>query len=438
MLSSVILLFVLGGLFVFANKRPIYGLMYYFGIRMMIPYTARVFSLSFNSISLICLLLLLLPSFGKFYSSTDIIDKKYIRLVKNLFLMIFLLTIFSFVVPKFFQWACLFQTFFTEFLPSVILAAYLRKKEDYQLFCKLIAYFAALFSIYAIYTYIYSSNPIFELFNNSGRVNLDLTDYTSERMGLSNVAVGVYDDKIACSLICMLCCMFIYGAKCIKLKLRIISFCLCILALFLTTQRTGLLCFLLFVVINNLFNSKKTKNRLFFVLLGLTICCGLFIKNQIVYDLFSMIFSVFTDNSSNPNAVGGSSMEMRLMQLTSCLNYLDITSLLQGAGYGFAGYYYNYIWNIEIYGNDPRFLGFESYLFHIVMNSGIIGLACWGTFLKKLLILTRGYKSEYYLSFGLCYVTAILMTDASASLYLFFFLLVMNYKYFIVVDRIKN
>ena len=438
MLSSVILLFVLGGLFVFANKRPIYGLMYYFGIRMMIPYTARVFSLSFNSISLICLLLLLLPSFGKFYSSTDIIDKKYIRLVTNLFLMIFLLTIFSFVVPKFFQWACLFQTFFTEFLPSVILAAYLRKKEDYQLFCKLIAYFAALFSLYAIYTYLYSSNPIFELFNNSGRVNLDLTDYTSERMGLSNVAVGVYDDKIACSLICMLCCMFIYGVKCITLKLRIISFCLCILALFLTTQRTGLLCFLLFVVINNLFNSKKTKNRLFFVLLGLTICCGLFIKNQIVYDLFSMIFSVFTDNSSNPNAVGGSSMEMRLMQLTSCLNYLDITSLLQGAGYGFAGYYYNYIWNIEIYGNDPRFLGFESYLFHIVMNSGIIGLACWGAFLKKLLILTRGYKCKYYLSFGLCYIIAILMTDASASLYLFFFLLVMNYKYFIVVDRIRN
>ena len=255
MLSSVILLFVLGGLFVFANKRPIYGLMYYFGIRMMIPYTARVFSLSFNSISLICLLLLLLPSFGKFYSSTDIIDKKYIRLVTNLFLMIFLLTIFSFVVPKFFQWACLFQTFFTEFLPSVILAAYLRKKEDYQLFCKLIAYFAALFSLYAIYTYLYSSNPIFELFNNSGRVNLDLTDYTSERMGLSNVAVGVYDDKIACSLICMLCCMFIYGVKCITLKLRIISFCLCILALFLTTHRTGLLCFFFFVFFNNLFNS---------------------------------------------------------------------------------------------------------------------------------------------------------------------------------------
>lgn len=86
-------------------------------------------------------------------------------------------------------------------------------------------------------------------------------------------------------------------------------------------------------------------------------------NNQIIDDLFTMIFSVFSDNSSSKNAVEGSSMEMRLIQLSNCIDYLDITNLIQGAGFGFVGYYYKYIWNIELLGNDSRFYGFESYLF---------------------------------------------------------------------------
>lgn len=432
MLSSVILLFVLGGLFVFANKRPIYGLMYYFGIRMMIPYTARVFSLSFNTISFFCLLLFLLPSLSSLYRSSDFIDKKYIRLVKNLMLTVFVLTIFSMVVPKSIQWSGLFQFFITEFLPSIILAIYLRKKEDYQLFCKIIACFGALFSLYAIYTYVYSSNPIFELFNTSDKVVRDLEEYATGRMGLTGIAVGIYDDKIACSLICMLMSMFLYSAKLIPIKLRVISFCISVLALFLTTQRTGLLCLLLFIVVDYFQKSKKTKIRLAFLfILGVLFYC-LFMNNQIIDDLFTMIFSVFSDNSSSKNAVEGSSMEMRLIQLSNCLDYLDITNLLQGAGFGFTGYYYKYIWNIELLGNDSRFYGFESYLFQTVMNSGIIGVACWCCFFYKLLTLVKNDHSIDYFSFGLCYIIAILLTDASASFYLFFFLIVMNYKYYIL------
>lgn len=100
----------------------------------------------------------------------------------------------------------------------------------------------------------------FELFSTSNKVVKDLEEYATGRMGLTGIAVGIYDDKIACSLICMLMSMFLYSAKLIPIKLRVISFCISVLALFLTTQRTGLLCLLLFIVVDYFQKSKKRKS----------------------------------------------------------------------------------------------------------------------------------------------------------------------------------
>lgn len=438
MLSSVILLFVIGGLIVFANKRPIYGLMYYFGIRMLIPYTARVFSFSFNTMAFICVLIFMLSSLRYTYRASSVIDKRYIHLVKFLFLSIFCLSILGTVVPYSFQWSGIFQLFVTEFLPSLMLAMYLKNKKDYITFCKWIAVFGTLFSIYAIYTYIYSSNPIFDFFNTSSRISLDLDEYSTGRMGLSGIAVGIYDDKIACSLICMLVCMFVFCTDCIVKYLRMVAFSSSFIALYLTTQRTGLLCLLLFCVAYYLNKVRYSKNKLFFFIVVGVAVLFVFSGNKFIDDLFSGIFSVFTDNSQSKNAVGGSNIEMRIAQLSNCIDYLNITSLLQGAGYGFAGYYYKYIWNIELYGNDSRFLGFESYLFQTLMNSGIIGVFCWGRFFRELFSLVRNDKTNCCRLFGIFYVIAILMTDASASLYIFFFIFVMIYKYSSVYVACEN
>ena len=120
-------------------------------------------------------------------------------------------------------------------------------------------------------------------------------------------------------------------------------------------------------------------------------------------------------------------MELRAFQYYNGVMYLGKSSLLQGAGFGFPQYYYRFIWNSELYGMDFRFAGFESFTLKILMNSGIIGLLCWGAYFYKIYrkVLRRSIYNLAYIS---VYVFAIIMTDASASLYLFFMLLVLNSK----------
>lgn len=428
MLSSVILLFVIVGLIVFANKRPIYGLMFYFVIRMIIPPSARVFSLSFNTIALLFLMISMLPTIKIYYAQRTLLDRKYFHLLKGLFIGLFCLTLISFVVPKFFQFSSLIQTFYTEFIPSILLAIYIKEKEEYKMFCMIVAFIALFTSLYAIYTFYSSANPIFEFFNTTKTVGIDLEEYANDRMGLNGIAVGIYNDKIACSLICMLLSMFIYNIECISKKLRLISLCSSLVALYLTTQRTGLLCFLLFFILTFIYKNNYSLGKKLFIGIGFGMIAVLFANNKLVNDFFTLILSVFTDNLQNNNSVGGSNSEMRLTQLANCVDYLDIKNLFQGAGYGFATYYYKYIWNIELYGHDIRFLGFESFLFQTIMNSGLIGVYLWGNFFVKLKNELNYNKSKCYACFVLCYVLAILMTDASASLFLFFMLMVLSYK----------
>ena len=88
---------------------------------------------------------------------------------------------------------------------------------------------------------------------------------------------------------------------------------------------------------------------------------------------------------------------------------------------------------------DYRFAGFESFSLKILMSSGIVGLFAWTSFFMKVY---KNFlsKNVYNFAFLVVYISAIIMTDASASFYLFFILLILNYKndsLNIVTDR-KN
>ena len=76
---------------------------------------------------------------------------------------------------------------------------------------------------------------------------------------------------------------------------------------------------------------------------------------------------------------------------------------------------------------DYRFAGFESFTLKILMDSGIIGLLCWSVYFYKIYRKVLG-NEIYNMAYISVYVFAIIMTDASASLYLFFMLLVLNFK----------
>lgn len=273
-----------------------------------------------------------------------------------------------------------------------------------------------------------SANPIFNFFNTTGDEGTDLIDYANGRMGLSGIAVGIYDDKIACSLIGLVLFMFLVSCDKIKTSLRYGAAGFCIVAIFLTTQRTGLLCAALFIAIM-LLDKRKSNALRKYALIGIIIGVVflIFFSNKIIDDAIYSILYLFDDGMQQKLGVGGSSMELRAFQYYNGILYLGKSSLLQGAGFGFPQYYYRFIWNSELYGMDYRFAGFESFTLKILMNSGIIGILCWCVYFYKIYRKVIG-KGIYNMAYISVYVFAIIMTDASASLYLFFILLVLNFK----------
>lgn len=93
-----------------------------------------------------------------------------------------------------------------------------------------------------------------------------------------------------------------------------------------------------------------------------------------VPELNSYVESIFSDKKSD---VSGSSWEMRLMQFEGCLSEIRNNPLF-GKGYAWVG------WYKTNFGDHPVILSFESLIYVVLCNSGIIGIIIWVIFLIKL------------------------------------------------------
>lgn len=103
----------------------------------------------------------------------------------------------------------------------------------------------------------------------------------------------------------------------------------------------------------------------------LGIGCIVFIIPIIYPELLEYIMSIFNSSDSN---VSGSSLSMRLKQLDGCLDIVKYDMLI-GKGYGWTSLY-----NL-IHGAHPKALFFESLVYSILVNTGIIGFIIWGIYI---------------------------------------------------------
>ena len=113
-------------------------------------------------------------------------------------------------------------------------------------------------------------------------------------------------------------------------------------------------------------------------LMYITIIVGL-IGYQVVLtipDLSAYIGSI-TDINNQQNDVHGSSIDMRLEQFQGCLKEIQ-NCFVFGKGFGWIGYYK------ELHGYHPVILAFESLIYVVLCNSGLIGVIIWGTMSLKL------------------------------------------------------
>ena len=417
--------------------KPVYGIMCYYVIRMVIPSVARISSFSFNTIALGILLLFLLPSFKKNYSAKDVLVTGYIKSVIFIVGGLFSLTLLG-SIPILYQWSALLQLFMTEILPSILLAIYLTKAKDYKLFCKVICVMAIFTSLYGIYTYVMVENPIFEMFNNSGDEGYILEDYATGRLGLESIAVGIYNDKIALSLISLLLFTFLSEKRFLNNVWLPLTLILLFVTIFLTTQRTALFCVIISLGIMFFDKENGYIRKIIKLALILAFIMIVFSNNEVIQNSFYSILYIFDDNMQQKLGIGGSSTDMRLLQFANGFDYLGLERLLQGEGYNFPAYYYKYIYRRDFFGMDPRFFGFESFLLKVLMSSGLIGIIIWFVGLFKVFKSLYPQKAIYDIAFFCSYILAILMTDTSASFYLFFFLLVLNSKRNLILCESKN
>lgn len=429
-MAQLILISILFVLIAYTLYKPVYGIMCYYIIRMIIPSTARVGSFSFNTISLGFLLLFLLPHLTKTYRHSDKTVKMYIRAVSIIGGGLFILTFFG-IIPLTFQWSSLLQMLLTEIMPSVLLILYLKEGKDYKTFCNLICIMAIFTALYGIYTYLTASNPIYKMFNNSEEEGYILEDYATGRLGLEGIAVGIYNDKIALSLISLLLFIFLINKNNINKILLTCSLALTFVDMFLTTQRTALFCVIIFFITIYFDKKNKLAKRYFKFGILLLVVMIIFSNNSIIRNSLSSLIYLFDDNMQQKLGIGGSSTDLRMLQFINGFNYLGFDRLLQGLGYNFPSYYYKYIY----LGIDPRFLGFESFLLKTLMSSGLIGIGIWFIGLFKIYKSLHTAKDMYNIAFFISYILAVIMTDTSASFYLFFFLSVLNSKQFLLSEK---
>lgn len=430
-LLLVLLLVVLVSCTIF---KPVYGIMCYYIIRMVIPSTARVGSFSFNTVSLGVLLLFLLPHLVKTYRQSDEMAKKYIQAVSIIGGGLFALTFLG-AIPLSFQWSSLIQMLLTEIMPSVLLMFYLKRRKDFKTFCNVVCIMAMFTALYGIYTYVTVDNPIYTMLNNSGEEGYVLEDYATGRLGLEGIAVGIYNDKIALSLISLLLFTFLINKNCVNKILLTCALVLTFVDMFLTTQRTALFCVIAFFVIMYFDQRNKLVRKYFKWGVLLLVVMALFSNSSMIRDSFYSLVYIFDDQAQQQLGIGGSSTDMRMLQFANGFDYLGLGRVLQGEGYNFPSYYYQYIFRSALFGLDPRFLGFESFLLQTLMGSGLIGITVWFVGLFKIYKALCPEKNIYDIAFFASYFLAIVMTDTSASFYLFFFLVVLNSKQYLLYQK---
>jgi hypothetical protein len=153
--------------------------------------------------------------------------------------------------------------------------------------------------------------------------------------------------------------------------------------LFICNVRSGIFAFLAGLVALFARTSVRSKLILFsfiliFLLIGLD--TSIFGKYQPFVD--SIVY--FSDAGKK---IGGSSFQTRLSQLEGAINIWISGGLIFGKGFGWCANYY------ETKGDHPVLFGFESVIYRILIDSGVIGIILWSWL----------FYSFFHLNYSVCF-----------------------------------
>lgn len=134
----------------------------------------------------------------------------------------------------------------------------------------------------------------------------------------------------------------------------------------------------------------QTRNTKIFIYIIFS-AIGLYVLWDVIVEsptLYSYITSIFDPSNSE---IGGSTVEMRIEQFQGCLEEIR-DNILEGKGFGWTGYY------MSIHDGHPTMLYFESLIFVVLCNSGIIGVILWIFMSIKIIKYNRSHPLYYILN----------------------------------------
>lgn len=376
----------------------------------------------FGGISMNTALILILFCFTmiKYLKRQVKLSTKYIYPINRFALPLLIITIFS---PLDFKWAFSGWTQFlvTEILASIILLIIINNVKDFKIILSTLLFSYVISGIYGLLTYIWHMNPIFELFNLHYEAAISYAGNGEEQIrgALTGAASGNTSGPLPwgqCSLVILILSCFLPK----NYKNGWLSNIVIILALlncFFCGKRSVILPMIIiisyYIITRYLLNKKKLKKAIFtcsIILLGMLT----FIPNSgYIKNIETAIF-FWNDKLAEKNNMGGSNSAMRLTQFNYA-NHMVASQPLCGLGYNYIAHY------VDKHGKHPIMLGFESIYFQIIVESGIIGLLIWSSFLY------RNYKTTIYafpmkkdaLFIHGSYLLSLILTGIQSSIFIY-------------------
>lgn len=240
-------------------------------------------------------------------------------------------------------------------------------------------------------------NPLVILFSSFGGGGLDeeaWTQYFSDENRMFGRISSVFFHPMSYASFLGFSALYVYYIRDTISKRLFVFLSIIILANILVCgvrSVIGALLVTLFVYVVLKRNTALTIRIMIFLMLGILVISA-------IPPLFDYVSSIF----SKSDDVGGSSIEMRLEQLAGAFDEIS-DNIFMGKGYGWSRDY------IVQFKNHPILLGFESIIFVLLCNNGLIGLFLFGLFVflyyKNVLTNVAEDDRAFFLSLIVFYVS---------------------------------
>ena len=377
---------------------------------------ARVGAISFNTAMISILFTACVMSLFKGNKKNGL--KKSLFPIKTLafpILVVGILAPLSFTI----QAKSMLQFVITDLLPFSLIFYCIQSEKDMK--TVLYGFFASYIIIgtYGIFTFFMKGNPYVLLvaLQSGYEGELYLGDYGAGRGALEGVATGSMTGALTwgqLSLITLLFSIIFFNKVTINKRLILIVIFLSLLNCFLSTKRSIMLPALLATSYFVIIKGKHLVSALIKVSFAIFILTIIAMQNKTVREVYESNIKTtilfWDDNLANEKGVTGSSLGMRIEQ-TEALFGIVGSYIIQGRGYGYMKEY------AKKYEGKTDIRSFESIIFQVIVESGVLGLIIWFLFFLKLYQRTSIRGNRDVLVFHIMYLSSLLLTGIQAPLW---------------------